>query len=115
MTEPDLEYSPEFRKPTTPRTEAGRTMLGWRGQHQTWTEQRWVTAILAIEDEARADPELTTAYMVGFEKGKDAARADLAARIEARLRAEPTPPRLYALSAWDLDCVLAAIRKEAEG
>ncbi|HSW41304.1 MAG TPA: hypothetical protein VLM76_02215 [Patescibacteria group bacterium] len=33
-------------------------------------------------------------------------------RIEAALRAQPTPPRLFALSAWDLDCVLAIIRGE---
>lgn len=33
-------------------------------------------------------------------------------RIEAALRAQPTPPRLYALSAWDLDCVLAIVRGE---
>ena len=41
--------------PGEPETEAGRDLLGWRGHHTWWTEQRWIVAILAIEAEARAE------------------------------------------------------------
>ena len=42
----------------TIRTRAGRDLLGWRGNHATWTERRWVEAIEAIELEAVRQHEL---------------------------------------------------------
>ena len=54
--------------------------------------------ILAIEAEARAEvtDDMTTAYMVGFENGKDEARAPLEAEIERLRRIETAARRLPA-------------------
>ncbi len=58
------------------------------------------------------EPDMTTAYMVGFEKGKDAARSGLAARIVAAV--EGLPLRFDG-SALDRAAVLDAIREASDG
>lgn len=75
-----------------PTTEAGKRMLADASCFAGFGEDGMAAALAAIEAEA-----------VNAER----------ARITAALRAQPTPPRLYALSAWDLDCVLAIVNPEA--
>jgi hypothetical protein len=79
--------------PRTPSTEAGRRYVERVEREQLWhpvdgRRDETVASILAIESEARAEvtDDMTTAYMVGFENGKDEARAPLEAATE-RLRA----------------------------
>jgi hypothetical protein len=63
--------------PRTPTTAAGRALLDeYLGGRE---RSPFVDDILAIESEARAEvtDDMTTAYMVGFENGKDEARAPL--------------------------------------
>jgi len=73
--------------PRTPSTAAGRRLLA-TFETGNRTNNSYRAVILAIESEARAEvtDDMTTAYMVGFENGKDEARAPLEAATE-RLRA----------------------------
>jgi hypothetical protein len=73
----------------TPTTAAGRAAMRGiiGGSLALWRDEPDAIAdlILAIEAEARAEvtDDMTTAYMVGFENGKDEARAPLEAEIDA--------------------------------
>ena len=75
-------------------TEAGKRLIGHWASHSgpvVPTIDRVSALIAAIEAEAIAAER---------------------ERIVAQLRAQLTPPRLFAMSAWDIDCVLAIIRGE---
>jgi hypothetical protein len=80
------------------------------------TDEDWNAAILAIEAQARAEvtDDMTTAYMVGYEAGKAAARAPLdVERLAHALHMLHVPGWFNGHRSSDLDLAAAIAREYA--
>ena len=91
-------------------TEAGKRLLN--EEARAWLWEMTVEAYHGHPLEGCSDPACANAREY-LDDAIAAVEAEAVAaereRIRLALRAQPTPPRLFALSAWDLDCVLIIV------